>query len=224
MKTRTKLFAGLLVVGLAALVATLRADNKKMSWGNNNPPDYCRMFLDTNLYVACGLTTSNQSLMGSVWTSTTAIQCPNAAGTPATLFSFTVPANMLLNVGDTIEVLSRGTMPAALAVTNQFQVTYGSVSPTTILDSGLQTASNSTYKIVTTLTKTTDILIQANARLDWGPGGGAPFAFTNVEMTVTGQTNSADNTFAILSCGRLAGSHTNTFITWRYIPAGRGCL
>jgi hypothetical protein len=212
MKMKLQLTIGL---ALVALAATLLADNKRMKFGSGSEPHAC--FIDTNLFVCWGMAPSNAAVAGNIWTDTTATANPTSNGTPATVTSTVVPSTALLNNGDSIVFSARGIMPAAQANTNQLVIVYGS---TTILDTGLQIASNTAYRVEATLTRTADVGLLISSRCEWGPGGGVPFVFTN-NVAAIAETNTVNTTLALQATARRQGSLTNMWTSLQWHPAGK---
>jgi len=212
MKTKTKVILGIALLGLAG---GLLGDNKRIKFGSGSEP--AQFFVDTNLYVCFGVGTSNVAVTGTVWTDTTATANPTSNGTPAAVWSIVIPSTALLNDGDRLVSIAEGVMPADQANTNEFVVTFGSA---TVLDTGLQTASNTTYKISATLVRKSEIGLVASGRCEWGPGGGVPFVFTNAVAVIL-ETNSVATTLSLKSTARRQGSHTNLSTTLQFFPNGK---
>jgi len=212
---RTKTTKALLGIAVVCLAGGLLADNKRIKFGSGSEP--AQFFVDTNLYFCFGTGTSNVAVSGTVWTDTTATANPTSNGTPAAVSSIVIPSTALLNNGDSLVFLCRGIMPAAEANTNQFQVVFGS---STILDTGLQTASNTAYTVEATLTRTADVGLVVHGRCEWGPGGGVPFVVTNAVASIL-ETNSVATALSLRSTARRQGSHTNLFTSLRWFPAGK---
>src|SRR5207247_1008048 len=119
--------------------------------------------------------------------------------------------------GDTVHLIGSGVMPAAAAETNQFQVTYGSQTP---LDTGLQIASNTTFRAECWITRTGQTSQHFEGRFEWGPGGGVPFTVTNVNLELT-QTNGIATLLALKGGARSLGAHTNNFFRVWYEAASK---
>lgn len=148
----------------------------------------------------------------------TAVPVPTSNNTPSTAVSTTISGNTMTNNGDTIRLRLRGVMPANQANSNRFLIVFGG---TTILDTGIQPASNTVYNGFAELTRTGLSAQHVNAGIVWGPGGGVPFAFTNVDLELTTIANGADQTLAFQSTGHRQGSSTNTFFDVEYYPAAQ---
>jgi hypothetical protein len=173
--------------------------------------------LATNMAVRGGSGASNAWVGGLVFYSASPIANPTSNGTPAFVISNAVSAHTLTNNGDTIRAQWFGRMPAALESTNQFQIVFGSQ---TILDTGLQTASNTAWQVELVMTRTGNTAQHCDAWLRWGPGGGVPFAFTNVSVELV-QTNGIQTGLYLLSTSTRQGGHTNTACRVYYEPAPR---
>lgn len=201
---------------LCFLTALLFADDRRLSFGGGAGP--AAMKLDTNLFVCAGMTTSNSAVATTIWTGFTPITNPTTDGVLGSIYSHTISGNLFQNDGDTLEFVAHGTMPLAQANTNELAIVYGA---TTILDTGLQNASNTTYRISATLTRSGTNNLQVMARCEFGlGGGGTPFAFTNNVVTI-GETNTQDTVFAFKAAARRTGSLTNLFASLRWNPAGK---
>lgn len=141
----------------------------------------------------------------------------NAAGTLSNLASVLIPGNTLTNNGDSLRAEWGGVMPSAAANTNEFTIVYGSQ---TILDTGLQIASNTTFNAWCKIWRTGNTAQHAEAHFEWGPGGAVPFAFTNVNLEIV-QTNGINTTLALQGAARRVGAHTNNSLSVFYQPAPR---
>lgn len=141
----------------------------------------------------------------------------NAAGTLSNLASVLIPGNTLTNTSDKIYAEWGGVMPSALENTNEFTIVYGSQ---TILDTGLQISSNTTFQAWCKIWRTGNTGQHAEAHFEWGPGGAAPFAFTNVNLELV-QTNGINTRLALQGAARRVGAHTNNSFSVFYQPAAR---
>lgn len=196
------------------LCFTVHADDRRLKFGGGTSAP---MTLDTNLFVCAGCTTSNSAVMGTIWTGYAAIANPTSDGNLSNLYTHTFSSSLLCNDGDTVEFMAYGVTPTAQANTNELAIVYGA---TTILDTGLQTASNTTFRLSATLTRTGAIGLNVIARCEWGPGNGAPWVYTNSIASIL-ESNTVDTVFAYRAAARRAGSLTNLYATLRWIPAGR---
>jgi hypothetical protein len=170
------------------------------------------------LLVKSGQSVSNAWVGGLTFFSTASFT--NLNGTPATftnLASCTIPAHTLTNSGDRILAEWGGTLAIALANTNNFKIVYGSQ---TILDTGLQIASNTTFNAWCKIWRTGNTSQHVEATLQWGPGGAVPFAFTNVNLEIV-QTNGINTTLALQGASQRVGAHTNNSFSVFYQPATR---
>ncbi len=129
----------------------------------------------------------------------------NGAGTMSNLANFSIRAHTLTNNGDTVRAYWAGTMPAATANTNQFQIVYGSQ---TILDTGLQIASNCNWRAEVTIIRSGSTAQHAEGHFEWGPGGAVPFVYTNSNLEIV-QTNGIATLLALKGGARIGGAHTN---------------
>jgi len=174
--------------------------------------------LARSMRVQSGSSASNAVVGGLMFFSTTAFTNLNAASTLSNLANYIVPAHTLTNNGDMVRGEWHIVMASALANTNEFTIGFGSQ---TILDTGLQIASNSTARGWVEITRTGNTSQHCDGHLEWGPGGGAPFAFTNINLEIV-QTNGIDTRLFMQGGARRVGAHTNNmFRVWSY-PASRG--
>jgi len=216
MKTPFRLKAALAITfALCFITAFVLADDRRLKFGGGGGAS--SLMLDTNLFYTPGTTTSNAAVSATIWTYVTPTANPTSNGSPAALASIVIPSVMLQNTGDTITLYAFGVMPSAQANTNQFKIVFGS---TTNLDTGLQTASNTTYTIDASFTRCDTNILNVRAVCSWGPGGGVPFAFTNVSQII-GETNTVDTTLSFLSTGLRQGSHTNLLFSIGWKPNGK---
>ena len=173
--------------------------------------------ITTNLTVRAGGSSSNVTVDGVLYSQTFPIA--NAGVAATNLFSTTLAANTLGTVNSRVEWFGSGAMAALTAGTNQIQVIYGSQ---TILDTGLQTASNGWYQVSGTISSSGLTAGATNqyckAKLDWWGTGvtGIPYITTNVNIWLT-QTNSIDTTFKLVTTSRRNGGITNElfYIDWK---------
>lgn len=119
------------------------------------------------------------------------------------------------NIGDISTHEWTGRFQNSAASTNNFQVIFGSETP---FDSGLQIASNTVWRVTTKIIVLGDTSQLIDTRLEWGPGGGVPFAFTNV-LYYAAQTNGVDTGIALRGASRRGMSLTNELYMSRYDPA-----
>lgn len=162
-------------------------------------------FVATNIQGQAGASSSNFTATGLIFFGTGSFTNLNGSGTLTNLASITIPANTLTNTGDSIRADWGGRMANALANTNQFQLVYGSQ---VVLDTGLQRASNTVFKASAILTRTGPASQHVEATFVWGPGGGVPFAETNVNLEIS-QTNGINNLFVLKGGALRPGAHTN---------------
>lgn len=167
--------------------------------------------------VSAGNSESNAVISGAMFTTTGSFTNLNATGTMSNLANVTIPAHFMTNSLDTVHAIWRGTMPLAVPNTNQFQIVFGS---STILDTGLQTASNSVWQAECWITRTGNTSQHVEGRFEWGPGNGVPFAFTNSNLEIA-ETNGIGTTLALLNGARRLGAVTNNFFRVWYEAATR---
>lgn len=136
----------------------------------------------------------------------------NATATLTNLAQVTVIGNTLTNTGDALRGQWGGKMANGLANTNRFTIMFGS---DVILDTGLQTASNTTWQAEVLIVRTGISSCHAEAFFAWGPGGGVPFVRTNVNLEL-GTANGIARQLSLQGASRRVGAHTNNsfFIQW----------
>ena len=151
------------------------------------------MFIDTSSYTNC-CNTSTLTNMGQV----------------------VIPANTLTNNGDAIRWEIAGQMANALATTNNIAVIFGSQ---TVLDTGLQIASNRMWTASGTITRTGNTSQRIESTLHW-PGAGTFAIATNFVSTIA-QTNGIDTTLFVRGASRRVAVLTNMLLKVIYEPAPR---
>ncbi len=168
--------------------------------------------------VRAGKSGTNAFVGGLYYQSTTVFTNLNA--TPATLTNLanvSIAAHTLTNLGDTVLAIWGGKLANALANTNNFQIVYGSQ---TILDTGLQISSNTTFRAEVIITRTGDTAQHAEGYLSWGPGGGVPWLWTNVNAELL-QTNGVATSLALRGSSQRVGSMTNNSFRVYFEPGVR---
>lgn len=176
----------------------------------------------STLTVRSGSSTSNAFVGGSLWFNLTATPNPTSNGTVSPLISIPVRAHTMTNLGDRCAFKFAGMMPTAQANTNQFVLVCNNGGPNvTLLDTGMQTSSNTTYEVTLGITRTGNASHFVDARLEWGPNGGVPFLFTNRQFMTTTTTNGLDLSVILQSTARRQGSHTNLMARAWFDPAPR---
>ncbi len=165
--------------------------------------------------LTAGASVSNVFIGGTLHMRTTSSTNFSADGTFTNLSNVIIPAHTLTNAIDMIRADWGGKMADATANTNNFQIVYGSQ---TILDTGLNIASNCAFRAWVEITRTGNTAQHAEAHLEWGPGGGVPFGYTNVNIEIT-QTNGINTTLALRGAARRLFAHTNNFMRVQYFPA-----
>lgn len=136
----------------------------------------------------------------------------NGTSTLTNLSQVIVGGNTLTNTGDALRGQWGGKMANGLANTNRFTIMFGS---DVILDTGLQTASNTTWQAEVLIVRTGLSSCHAEAFFAWGPGGGVPFIRTNVNLEL-GTANGISRQLSLNGASRRVGGHTNNsfFIQW----------
>jgi hypothetical protein len=175
------------------------------------------LYASSNLLVKAGQSTSNVWAGGTYYWSTTSFT--NLNGTPATftnLGNVSIAAHVLTNNGDTIRATWGGRMQLAKVNTNNFKIVFGSE---TILDTGLQIASNCNFKAEVIITRTGNTSQHAEGWLAWGPNS-VPFVFTNSNIELV-QTNGIATTLALQGASQAVGAHTNNSFRVYFDPAVR---
>ncbi len=159
---------------------------------------------------------SNIFVAGTYYIDTTSYTNLNA--TPATftnLASVTVQGNVLTNNGDVVEGFWAGKTLTG-STSNEFKLIFGS---TTLLDTGMQSASNITFTASVKLIRIGVTSARSIATLSWGPQN-APFAFTNSNLVIA-ETNGIDTVLKMQGASSAANAHTNNYFEVRYYPAPR---
>lgn len=174
-------------------------------------------FASSNALVKSGQSTSNAWMGGTYWWSTAGWTNHTATANATNLATNTIAGHVLTNNGDTIHIQWRIKQANAVANTNQFQIVYGSE---TVLDTGLLPSSNSVCTADLWITRTGNTSQHAEGRFEWGPGSGAPYAFTNTNVELV-QTNGIATIFQLRLQARRVGAATNNWTRVWYDPAVR---
>lgn len=173
------------------------------------------IYANSNLFIQAGESVSNAIVGGKLFWSTTSFTNLNALSTLSNLANVSIAGNVLTNNGDVIHAKWGGVYANVFQNTNQFQIVFGSA---TILDTGLQSSSNSVWSGEVWITRTGNTAQHCEAYFDWGIGSGAPFVRTNVNKEIT-ETNGIATTLALKGGARIKAAHTNnSFVVW-YEPA-----
>ena len=179
------------------------------------------LLANSNLLVNAGQGPANS--LSNVWVGGTYFQQIgtaftnlNGAGTMSNLANMSITGNTLTNNGDTLFAEWGIKLQITKENTNQFQLLYGA---TTMLDTGLQIASNCTVRATCTISRTGNASQHVEAHLEWGPGGGVPFAFTNANLEMA-ENNGIANILKAMGGARAVGAHTNNFfrVEWKPTP------
>lgn len=227
----TQLNAGALTVTNATLLkSTLQVDKVVTAASNVNAynvtvtntlqglgtgDNYISKLLATNdlrVQVGGNTTASNAWVGGTFYIDNSAYKNAGGDAVLTNASSVVVKALMLTNLYDAIEIWTSGAAQSSTATTNEIKVIYGSE---TILDTGLQGSSNTTWRVQTMITRTADKSQVCQASLWWG---GNTFQLTNINVGLS-QTNGIDTTFRVQLASRKAGSFTNDFLHAKYLPA-----
>lgn len=176
----------------------------------------------TNVAVRSGSSASNAFVGGTIWSTITAVANPTSNGTLAATVTIPIPAHTMTNSGDRVVARFVGVMPVAQANTNQFSIIINNGGPNvTLMDSGLQPSSNTSYIVEIHITRSGVASHIIDSHLDWGPGGGVPFAKTNRALVTTTTTNGLGLNLLLQSTARRQGSHTNLIARAWFDPAPR---
>jgi hypothetical protein len=200
--------------------ATGPATNIIASWMTDSP----RPILNDPIPISAGAGTSNAWVGGVVFldaiTATTNLQ---ATAVYTNLFTFTIPANTLTNLGDELEFYLAGNFRFATANTNGFKCIYGT---STLFDTGFLTISNCPWKAIITITRTgnstqrveTEVIAQTPAA---GSFGNATLTAYRTNMPLA-QVNGVTNIFAFQGTSRVVAAITNDYrrIKWNSGPKG----
>lgn len=179
--------------------------------------NWAGMHVRSNLIVTSGQSTSNAWVGGTYWWSTASFTNHTATANATNLATNAIAGNVLTNNGDTIHVQWRIKQANLLVNTNQYQIIYGSQ---TVLDTGLLPSSNSVCTADLWITRTGNTAQHAEGRFEWGPGSGAPFAFTNTNLELV-QTNGIATIFQLRLQARRVGAATNNWTRVWFDPAVR---
>ena len=172
----------------------------------------------SNVVVSAGQGAASNAWVGGTYFQQigTAFTNLNGAGTMSNLANMSITGNTLTNNGDTLFAEWGIKLQNTKENTNQFQFFYGA---TTMLDTGLQIASNCTVRATCTISRTGNASQHVEAHLEWGPGGGTPFAFTNANLEMA-ENNGIANILKAMGGARAVGAHTNNFfrVEWKPTP------
>lgn len=171
----------------------------------------------TNVSVRAGQSLSNAVVGGVMFLSVASYtNCCAAPATFTNLNQFSVPAHTLTNTFDQIEFAASGRFANASATTNRLLVLYGA---TTIFDSGLAIASNRTWQIRGTITRTGNATGFAETQLLW-PGAGTAPLLTNTALTI-GENNGAANILKLQAGSQRVAVVTQEMFKVEFKPAYR---
>jgi hypothetical protein len=185
--------------------------------------DSQRPILNKAIPVSVGAGTSNAWIGGTVFldavTASTNLQ---ATAVYTNLFTFTVPANTLTNLGDELEFYLSGHFQYGTANTNGFKCIYGT---STLFDTGFLTISNCPWKAIITITRTgnsterveTEVIAQTPAAGSFGNAGLTAYR-TNMPLA---QVNGVTNIFAFQGTSRVVAAMTNDYKRVRWNPGPR---
>jgi hypothetical protein len=172
----------------------------------------------TNITAVTGASTSNSFVGGVVYYSLASFtNLNNTPGTLTNLANVSLSGHSITNNGDTIYARWGGRLANAAANTNNFQIVYGG---TTVLDTGLQVSSNCAFIAECRIIRSGTSAQHVEAALQWGPSGGVPWAFTNVNLETTVNAGIAQ-TLALKGGATRVGAHTNNSFTVEFKPGPR---
>jgi len=200
--------------------ATGPATNIIAQWATDSP----RPILNDPIPISSGAGTSNAWVGGVVFLdATTATTNLQATAVYTNLFTFTVPANTLTNLGDELEFYLSGHFKYATANTNGFKCIYGT---STLFDTGFLTISNCPWRAKITITRTgnsterveAEVIAQSPAAGSFGNGTLTAYR-TNMPLA---QVNGVTNIFAFQGTSRVVAAITNDYrrIKWNSGPKG----
>jgi len=200
--------------------ATGPATNIIAQWATDSP----RPILNDPIPISAGAGTSNAWVGGVVFLdATTATTNLQATAVYTNLFTFTVPANTLTNLGDELEFYLSGHFKYATANTNGFKCIYGT---STLFDTGFLTISNCPWRAKITITRTgnsterveAEVIAQSPAAGSFGNGTLTAYR-TNMPLA---QVNGVTNIFAFQGTSRVVAAITNDYrrIKWNSGPKG----
>lgn len=174
--------------------------------------------LSTNIMAQAGAGTSNVFVGGTLFISTATWTNLNPTGTISNLATVSIVGSTLANAGDQLLGVWSGNFPNALENTQDLRIRFGG---TTILDTGTQTASNCTWSAWVRVVRTGAATEHCDAHLEWGPGGGVPFSFTNVNSEIAETLTSTLNLQMQSNGSRRSGAVTNNFFSCEFKAAPR---
>ena len=210
MRTLLFLFLSALSLMCAVPFGSVMVTDGTNSWWTNTP------YLSGGLTTAAGQSVSNVVVSGLMYRTTTLFTNLNGSGTLSNLGNVSIAGNVLTNAGSQVQAVWQGVMANSVANTQQFQIVFGSQ---TILDTGLQPASNSVFRAECWIIGTGSTAQRAFGHLEWGPSGlpGTLFTFTNSAVNIV-QSNGVPTILALKSGALRAGAHTNTSFRVYYEP------
>lgn len=174
-------------------------------------------FVGSNIFARLGVTASNVAVGGRAFNDFTAYTNHSGTLNPTNVGSYTLPAHALTNIGDTITVRFHDRFVNAITTTNQIQLGYG--SQTNILDTGLQTVSNTCIRSSITITRITGTSQLVDCKLEWGKVNsgvtGAPWTETNATIIAT-QTNGVATSIFLAHMSRRFFGITNEAVIANY--------
>lgn len=155
--------------------------------------------------VLTNLGTSAGAVLGGTIAASNQVRA--SAGLSATnLATNNILAHTLTNNNDAVVYEAFGQMSNLLPGTNRFAIVYGSQ---TILDTGAQTWSNTTYRVRATIVRTGNTAQAYNAEFEvGGVPVGSPFVLTNSAGT-TVQTNGINTLLVLQTTSSANGALTN---------------
>ncbi len=203
------------VLNLGALGTSPNSQIRIHAGGGLSPVEIGRF--DTNgLRLRAGQSASNIWVAGTMFIDTSSLTNCCGITTLTNMHSATIPGNVLTNNGDTIRWSIAGRMATGLASTNNIAVVFGSQ---TVLDTGLQIASNRMWTATGTITRTGNTSQRFESTL-WWPGAGSFAISTNLVGDIA-QTNGIDTVLSVRGASRRVAVLTNMLLKVVYEPAPR---
>lgn len=172
------------------------------------------LIVTNTLTVQQGKSASNAWVGGTIYIDNNAYT--NRAGDAAltNASAFVVKGFTLTNLYDQVEIWTSGSSQMATATTNNIKWLYGA---TTILDTGIQSQSNSAWRAQTIITRTGSSSQKIAHTLWWNS---VAYHVTNTTLSAA-EANGSDITFQVQLASRKPGGITNDFLHAKYWPAPR---
>jgi len=175
-------------------------------------------FVGTNILVQAGRSSSNATVGGTMFISTTAFT--NLLTTFTNIATYTVPANTLTNNGDQIIADWAGRI---LSGTNTFNFGYTGANTNILSIGSLTNLGPINYSARLVLTRTSANAVHADGYFSIPPGNGVYYSYTNVNAEIA--TDTGTNSQLVMNTAQgtstRPGSLTNNFFKVRYEPTSR---